>query len=239
MKSITIFNRVLFFVIVLISSSCAELQGVLEQFPQSKEPNNAVMASGLREALSLGIDRQVQKLTKKNGFFQNELVKILLPDELKKVDKALRNIGLGKVADEGLKVINRAAEDAVKEATPIFVSAIKNITINDAKSILLGGDNAATDYLKQQTRPALLEKFRPVIESSLSKVGADKIWNNLTQRYNNLPFTSAVTTDLSAYVTDETLKGVYKAIGVEERNIRKNINSRTTALLRQVFAIQD
>lgn len=239
MKSITIFNRVLFFIIILTSSSCAELQGVLEQFPKSKEPNNAVMASGLREALSLGIDRQVQKLTKKNGFFQNELVKILLPDELKKVDKALRNIGLGKVADEGLKVINRAAEDAVKEATPIFVSAIRNITIHDAKSILLGGDNAATDYLKRQTRPALLEKFRPVIDSSLSKVGADKIWNNLTQRYNNLPFTSPVTTDLSAYVTDETLKGVYKAIGVEERNIRKNINSRTTALLRQVFAIQD
>jgi hypothetical protein len=226
-------------VAILFFSSCAELQQVVNQLPQTKETNANMMANGLREALNFGIDRQVKKLTQKDGFFRNELVKILLPDELRKVDKALRDIGLDKIADEGLRVLNRAAEDAVKEATPIFVSAVKNITFNDAKSILLGGNNAATHYLKQNTETALYQKFQPVIERSFSKVGANEIWRTLIQKYNNLPFTKDITTDLTAYVTGETLNGVYKMIGIEEQNIRTKLNSRTTDLLRRVFALQD
>lgn len=232
-------KRATYLILFFLLSSCAELQQVVNQLPQTKETNADMMAVGLRQALNFGIERQVQKLTQKDGFFQNQLVRILLPEELLKVDKALRDIGLGKVADEGLKVLNRAAEDAVKEAIPIFVSAVKNINFDDAKSILFGENNAATLYLKQSTETALYQKFQPVIAQSFSKVGADKIWSNLIQKYNSLPFTKEVTTDLTAYVTAETLKGVYTMIGVEEQNIRTKIGSRTTDILRRVFAIQD
>ena len=151
----------------------------------------------------------------------------------------MRDIGLSKLADEGLKVLNRAAEDAVKQATPIFVSAINNITFEDAKSILLGGNGAATAYLKQKTEVALYRKFKPMNEQSFSEVGADIVWNNLTQQYNRFPFNKEISTDLTAYATGETLKGVFKMIGIEEQNIRTKLNSRTTDLLKRVFALQD
>jgi hypothetical protein len=239
MIRLKIINRIVLIMALQTLLSCAELQGVINQLPQTTKPSDVVVGNGLREALNLGIDRQVQKLTQKDGFFRNELVKILLPDELKKLDKTLRDIGLSKLADEGLKVLNRAAEDAVKQATPIFVSAINNITFEDAKSILLGGNGAATAYLKQKTEVALYRKFKPVIEQSFSEVGADIVWNNLTQRYNRLPFTKEISTDLTAYATGETLKGVFKMIGIEEQNIRTKLNSRTTDLLKRVFALQD
>lgn len=134
---------------------------MVDSLPQSGGGlSNADIASGLRQALDLGIDKQVTKLTQKDGFYKNELVKILLPEELKKVDKALRNIGLSSLADDGLKLLNRAAEDAVKEATPIFVNAVKDITFNDAKNILLGEDNAATTYLTSKTQTELYNKFK-------------------------------------------------------------------------------
>ncbi|MCF6295977.1 MAG: DUF4197 domain-containing protein, partial [Flavobacteriaceae bacterium] len=201
--------------------------------------SNADIASGLRQALDFGIDKQVSKLTLKDGFFKNELVKILLPDELKKVDKTLRDIGLSKLADEGLKVLNRAAEDAVKEATPIFVNAVKDITFADAKNILLGNNDAATQYLTGKTQTALYNKFHPVIKNSFRKVGADQIWENLINRYNTIPFTNNVNPDLTDYVTGEALKGVYTMIAVEEKEIRTKLSSRTTDLLKKVFALQD
>jgi hypothetical protein len=232
--------RKLFFILVLVSvSSCAELQGVLEQLPQGGGITNTEIASGLRQALDVGIDKQVAKLTQKDGFYRNELVKIALPSELQKVDKTLRGIGLGKLADEGLKVLNRAAEDAVKEATPIFVSAVKDITFNDAKNILLGSNNAATQYLTTKTENALYAKFNPVIKNSFSKVGADTVWNNLINKYNTIPFTQKVNPDLTDYVTTQALKGVYTMISVEEKAIRTKTSSRTTALLKRVFALQD
>ncbi|NNC46365.1 MAG: DUF4197 domain-containing protein, partial [Winogradskyella sp.] len=215
------------------------LQQVVNQLPTNGTLSNADIASGLRQALDFGIDKQVSKLTSENGFYKNELVKILLPEELQKVDKTLRDIGLGSVADEGLKLLNRAAEDAVKEATPIFINAVKAITFNDAKQILLGEDNAATLYLTSKTESELYAKFNPVIKNSFSKVGADEIWNNLINRYNTIPFTNDVNPDLTDYVTTEALKGVYTMIAVEEKEIRKKVESRTTDLLKKVFALQD
>ena len=228
------------FVLVLIAffTSCAELQEVVNQLPQGGVSQTEI-ASGLRQALDFGIDKQVSKLTQKDGFFKNELVKILLPDELKKVDKALRDIGLGNLADEGLKVLNRAAEDAVKEATPIFVSAVKGITFNDAKSILVGADDAATNYLIGKTQTELYSKFHPVIENSFDKVGAAEIWENLINKYNAIPLTNDVNPDLTDYVTNEALDGVYTMIAVEEKEIRTKLSSRTTDLLKRVFALQD
>src|SRR6056297_1019694 len=157
--------------------SCTELQQVVNQIPTGTTAlGNEKIGNGLRAALDKGITKQVSRLTKTDGFFKNDLVKILLPEELQKVDKTLRDIGLGSLADEGLKVLNRAAEDAVSEATPIFVNAVKEISFNDAKGILLGEDNAATTFLTSKTETDLYNKFKPVINNSFSKVGADEIW---------------------------------------------------------------
>jgi hypothetical protein len=198
-----------------------------------------MIANGLRQALDFGIDKQVKKLTQPDGFYKNQLVKIMLPEELQKVDQTLRDIGLGSLADSGIKALNRAAEDAVKEATPIFVSAVKDITFTDAKNILLGPDNSATNYLQQRTSSALYSKFNPVIKNSFSKVGADQIWSNIITKYNSVPFVTKVNPDLTDYVTKQALEGVYKMISVEEKDIRTNASARTTKLLKQVFALQD
>ncbi|HZJ19621.1 MAG TPA: DUF4197 domain-containing protein [Pricia sp.] len=233
-------KRLLTFTIILQLLSCGELQQVLDQLPQEQSGiGNTQIAEGLRQALDKGIDKQVSRLTQEDGFFKNELVKIALPAELQKVDKTLRDIGLGSLADEGLKVLNRAAEDAVGEATPIFVNAVKGITFDDAKNILLGSDNAATLYLTYQTEADLYKKFSPVIKSSFEKVGADRVWSNLINTYNRIPLTSNVNPDLTDYVTQEALNGVYTMIAVEEKEIRNKASSRTTDLLRKVFALQD
>lgn len=236
------FKKLSFVIVLLIFTSCNELQQVVNNLPTSTNEiglSQLQMANGLKEALDLGIEKQVSKLTAKDGFFRNELVKIILPKELQKVDKGLRDIGLGKLADEGLKVLNRAAENAVGKATPIFIDAVKNINFNDAKSILLGNDNAATNYLKSNTETALFTSFKPVIKNSFSNVGADKIWNNLITKYNAIPFTKNVNPDLTSYVTSEALKGVYIMIEVEEKEIRTKTSSRATDLLKKVFALQD
>lgn len=232
-------KKILVVVLIFNLTACAELQQVVNQFPQGGTIGNDQIASGLRQALDFGIDKQVTKLTQTDGFFKNELVKILLPEELRKVDKALRDIGLSSLADEGLKVLNRAAEDAVKEATPIFINTVKEITFADAKSILLGNNDAATQYLVSKTETALYDKFNPVIKNSFAKVGADDIWSNLINKYNAIPFTNNVNPDLTDYVTGEALKGVYTMIAVEETEIRTKLSSRTTDLLRKVFALQD
>lgn len=231
-------RKLLAFVLIFNLTACAELQQVVNQLPQGGLGNDEI-AAGLRQALDFGIDKQVTKLTQTDGYFKNELVKILLPEELQKVDKTLRDIGLSNLADEGLKVLNRAAEDAVKEATPIFVDAVKEITFADAKNILLGSNDAATQYLTSKTQTALYDKFNPVIKNSFSKVGADEIWNNLINKYNSIPFTADVNPDLTDYVTGEALKGVYTMIAVEEKEIRTKLSSRTTDLLKKVFALQD
>jgi len=233
-------TKILILFLSLSLFSCDELQNVVNNLPnEGGGISDAMIAGGLREALDFGIDKQVTKLTRQDGFYKNKLVKILLPSELQKVDKTLRDIGLGSLADEGLKVLNRAAEDAVKEATPIFVNAVKEITFNDAKNILLGADNSATNYLRGKTNSALYSKFNPVIENSFAKVGADQIWTNIINKYNAVPFVQPVNPDLTDYVTNEALKGVYKMIAIEEKQIRTKVSSRTTDLLRKVFILQD
>jgi hypothetical protein len=232
-------KKALLAIILFQFIGCSELQQVVNQLPQGSTIGNEEIANGLKQALNMGIDKQVSKLTQTNGFFGNELVKIMLPEELQKVDKTLRDIGLSSLADEGLKILNRAAEDAVGEATPIFVNAVKGMTFTDAKNILLGSDNAATIYLTNATQTELYNKFNPVIKNSFEKVGADKIWNNLITRYNNIPLTNNVNPDLTDYVTQEALNGVFTMIAVEEKEIRTKVSSRTTEVLKKVFALQD
>ncbi len=233
-------KKYLLLLLLPIFTGCAELQDIATQLPGSEYGvTNTEISSGLREALNFGIDKQVTKLTQEDGFFKNDLVRITLPPELQKVDQTLRSVGLSSLADEGLKVLNRAAEDAVKEATPIFVNAVQQITFNDARNILLGNNTAATTYLTQKTEDQLYAKFNPVISNSLDKVGATQVWTNIIQKYNNLPLAAKVNPDLPDYVTNEALKGVYTMIAVEEKQIRTDLASRTTRLLQRVFSLQD
>ncbi len=222
---------------ILILSSCAELQTIASQIPQGVSESE--INSGLKQALQFGIDKEVTKLAEENGFFTNELVRIGLPPELQKVDKTLRDVGLDALADEGLKVLNRAAEDAVSEAIPVFADAVTGISFADARNILLGADDAATTYLSNRTEQELYNRFNPIISNSLNKVGATQVWKNIIDKYNSLPITSNVNPDLPDYVTNEALDGVFIMIAKEEKEIRNNISARTTDLLRRVFAAQD
>jgi hypothetical protein len=225
--------------LVFLFVSCAELQQISEQFPQTGAINNFDISNGLKEALNNGISKQVTKLTATDGFFGNELVKIALPQELRKVDKTLRDIGLSSLADQGLRMLNRAAEDAVKEAVPVFVDAVKNMSFADAKNILMGADNSATNYLQTATSTALYTKFSPVVQSSLSKVGADKVWQEIITKYNQVPFVDKVNPNLVDYVTNQAMDGVFTMIALEEKDIRTQAGARTSDLLKKVFALQD
>ncbi|MFL9845906.1 DUF4197 domain-containing protein [Flavobacterium rhizosphaerae] len=201
--------------------------------------SNADIGEGLKQALQKGVSEQVTKLTAVDGFYKNETVKILLPEELQKVDATLRKMGMADLADEGVKLLNRAAEDAVKEATPIFTNAITGMNITDAKNILMGSDNSATVYLENKTSSPLYTKFSPVVKNSLSEVGADAVWEKIITKYNSLPLVSKVNPDLTDYVTNKALEGVFKMIAVEEKEIRTNVSLRTSDLLKKVFALQD
>jgi hypothetical protein len=205
----------------------------------SNTPKTIDISAGLKEALKKGITEQVTKLTAIDGFYKNDAVKILMPEELQMVDASLRKLGLSNLADDGIKALNRAAEDAVKEATPIFVNAITNMNIADAKNILMGSENSATTYLQGSTSKDLYAKFSPVVQESIGKVGADVIWASIIKKYNTIPFISKVNPDITDYVTNKAMDGVFKMIAVEEKNIRTNLKSRTSSLLKQVFPLQD
>lgn len=192
------------------------------------------IAAGLKEALSIGAQNGSQRLSAVDGFFKDAAVKILLPAEAQKVEKTLRNLGMNKLVDDAILSMNRAAEDAAKSAAPIFVNAIKQMTISDALGILKGNDQAATSYLKDKTTNPLTEAFRPVIENSLKKVDATKYWNTLFTTYNKFSL-NKVNPDLSAYVTEKALTGIFYQVGQEEQKIRKDPMARTTDLLKQVF----
>ncbi|WP_185155094.1 DUF4197 domain-containing protein [Chryseobacterium sp. c4a] len=196
------------------------------------------ISSGLKEALNIGVTDGVKKLALTDGFLKNEAVKILMPEKLRKVDATLRSVGLGSLADEGVKLLNRAAEDAVTEAAPIFTNAITSMTITDAKNILLGNNNAATSYLQSKTQSQLFTAFQPKVKASLGKVGADAVWKNLISKYNTFTGQS-VTTDLNEYVTTETINGVFKMVADKESGIRNTPAMRTTNILQKVFGAQD
>lgn len=237
-------KKILVLAIALQFAGCTELQQVANQVSQVgggglQALSQTQIGNGLKEALNNGISNQVSKLTATDGFYGNSLVKILLPEELQKVDSGLRKIGLSSLADSGIKALNRAAEDAVKTSTPIFVNAVKEMSFTDAKNILMGEQNAATTYLQGKTNSSLYSQFNPVIKNSFGKVGADKIWANLISKYNSIPFVSRVNPDLTDYVTSEALKGVYTMIAVEEKGIREKVGLRSSSLLKQVFALQD
>ncbi|NIJ45873.1 hypothetical protein FHR24_002344 [Wenyingzhuangia heitensis] len=234
-------RKILVIVLALSLTNCAELSHIVSNLPIGTEnPISSLdISQGLKQALDKGISDQVSKLTQDKGFYSNELVRIALPEELKKVDETLRKFGLSDLADKGLIALNATASDAVKTATPIFVDAIKNMSFNDAKNILMGSNNAATNYLTATTNDKLYASFSPVIKNSFDKVGAAEIWTLLIDKYNQIPFITKVNPDLTDYVTEKALTGVYTMIAIEEQKIRTDIGERSTVLLQKVFALQD
>ena len=197
--------------------------------------NTDDIASGLKEALKVGAEKGTAKLSTADGFFKDAAIKILMPEEAVKAEQKLRSIGFGKQVDNAILTMNRAAEDAAKSATPIFVNAIKSMSIQDAVGILKGGDFAATNYLKTKTTIELTNSFRPVIEASLQKVDATKYWNAVFSKYNMFS-ADKVNPDLTAYVTEKALAGIFYQVGLEEQQIRKDPLARTSDILKKVFA---
>ena len=195
---------------------------------------NSTIASGLKEALSIGLNDGIKTLGQKNGFYNSSVAKILMPEELQNVEKTLRSVGLGSIADKGVKLLNSAAEDAVTEAAPIFVNAITSMSFTDAKSILLGGNNAATTYLKSKTGSDLETAFQPKVSASLSKVGANKVWSQMITKYNTISGRN-INPDLDSYVTEQAINGVFNMVAEKENGIRNNTAMQTTTLLQQVF----
>lgn len=193
------------------------------------------IVSGLKEALSLGAQKSTDKLSAPNGFFKDAAVKILLPKQVQDIENKMRMLGMGKLVDNAILSMNRAAEDASKSAAPIFLSAIKKMTVTDALNILRGTDTAATAYLRETTTPELTASFKPVIEESLKKVDATKYWKDVFTAYNRFS-SKPVNTDINSYVTEKALDGIFHYVASEEINIRQNPAGRVTDLLKKVFA---
>jgi len=198
--------------------------------------SNSDIASGLKEALKIGAQNASNQLSATDGFFKNAAIKILMPQEARQVEQTLRSVGLGSVADKAILAMNRAAEDAAKQAAPIFINAITSMSIQDGVNILKGGNNAATNYLKGKTTAALTAAFKPVIQQSLAKVNATEIWNTVFSTYNQIPFTqNKVNPDLTGYVTERALSGIFTTIAGEELKIRTDPAAQVTSLLKKVF----
>jgi len=190
---------------------------------------------GIKEALVKGTAATVALVSKTDGYLLNPEIKIPFPDDARTIEEKLRAIGLGSKVDEVVLAINRAAEDAAKSAQPIFVSAITGMNISDALQIVRGKNDAATRYLAKTTTPELRAKFSPVIKSSLNKVDATRLWAELITLYNQIPFVTRQNPDLTAYVTDQAISGLFTMIAKEELKIRQDPVARTTELLKKVF----
>lgn len=209
--------------------------GELSETPLTKEQ----IGKGLKDALEIGISKGAKRLSSQDGYFKSQY-KILLPPEARKITQKLQNVpGFTNLEEAILEKINRGAEDAAKKAAPIFVSAIRDMTFNDALEILMGNDNAATNYLNQATSTALYNEFNPVIIQSLDKFKARKVWSDAVNVYNKIPFVEKANPSLDDYVTKQALNGLFSMVEKEEKNIRTNVSARTTDLLKKVFAKQD
>jgi len=225
------------FVTALLLSSLFYGCDVVKQLPQTTGVvTEAEAADGIKEALSQGLVKAVLQLNKEDGFFKDAFYKILLPEDAKKVERTLRDLGLGSMVDKAILQINRGAEDAAGYAKPIFVNAIKSMTLSDAIGLVRNGDTSATHFFREKTTARLTEAFMPVIKSSLDKVNATKYYGDIITRYNNFPTTiKKINPDLNSYVCQKAIDALFNLVAQEERNIRNNFAARTTDLLKKVF----
>lgn len=234
---------------------CDTLSQVAANLPQSPAGSTTAGSSaqsgtitqteavtGIKQALSNGLNNSINTLSAPNGFLGDAVVKILMPPEAQQIEKTLRSVGMGKLCDNFISSLNRAAENAVKEAAPVFVNALSQMTVNDAFNILLGTQqDAATNFFKRTTSAALTAKFSPIVESALGKNNVNTYWTQLTSAYNALPLSNnKIQTDLNAYVTQKAIDGLFVKVADEELKIRQNIgNARNTGMLDKVFGWVD
>jgi hypothetical protein len=223
------------------TSACtvAEVQRTVDGVMAGTGAGGAVtqneVASGLKQALEVGIKKGAGQASQTDGYYKNSLIRIPFPPDVKKVENTLRQLGLGNEVDRFVMTLNRGAEDAAKSAVPIFVTAIKQMTIADAWNILKGDKDAATQYLKRTTSTQLQTAFMPVIQNSLEKTNATRYYTDLVTRYNQIPTVQKVNPNLSEYATQKAMDGLFLLVAQEEANIRENPIARTTELLRRVF----
>ena len=203
--------------------------------PGTGSLSNDEVVNGLKEALNVGTQKAVEVVSVKDGFNKNPKIRIPFPPEAKKMESRLRQIGMGSEVDKFTETLNRAAEDASSTVTPIFVNAIKDMSLTDGMGILKGADNAATSYLREKTSIDLASKIKPIVAASIKKVEVTKYWNPLAKKYNSLPGVQDVNPDLEQYVTDEALDGLFEMLAAEELKIRKDPVARVTDLLKKVF----
>jgi hypothetical protein len=196
---------------------------------------NTEITNGLREALNVGTNNATSSASKVNGFLNNPLIKIPFPPEVKIVETKARQFGMGSQVDRFVSTMNKAAEEASKQAAPVFINAIKGMTITDGLSILKGGDNAATNFLQNKTSTELSNKFTPIVRAAMNKVELTKYWAPIIKAYNKIPGVSKKNPNLEQYVTQKALEGLFKLIAQEETKIRKDPASRITDILKKVF----
>lgn len=225
-----------FFLLVISLSSCE----VLNQLPAGASGisgiTEAEAAEGIKEALGQGLSKAVLQLNTTDGFFKDAFYKILLPPDARKIENTLRSIGLGSQVDKAILQINRGAEDAAGYAKPIFVDAIKSMTLQDAIGLVKNGDTSATHFFRVKTTDKLIAAFRPVIQSSLDKVSATKYYGDMVNTYNNFPTTiKKINPDLTSFVTAKATDALFDLVAKEEKNIRENVAARTTEILKKVF----
>ena len=227
---------------ILIITSCDTLNQATQILNQSGfgNPTSSEISLGLKQALEVGTSLSSDRLSTKDGYLGNLAIKILFPEEAQKAERTLRSLGFNTLADNVINSLNRAAEDAALEAKPIFITAIRQMTIADASNILLGRQNdAATQYFKRVTSDQLRIKFQPIVQNSLTKVGATRYWGDVVNTYNQVPFVTRINPDLEAFVTQKAIDGLFLEIAKEELKIRTNISARSGTLLQKVFGYAD
>jgi len=224
----------------LLLISCTELNTVLEEVNTATNTgpaplSNSEVISGLKEALTVGTNNSTALTSKLDGFYKNPEIFIPFPTEAIKVKEKVEALGMKSQVDEFVMTLNRAAETASKEAAPIFVNAVKNMSISDGFAILKGNDNAATQYLRDKTSAQLKIKFNPIVKDAISKVNVTKYWNPIITTYNKIPFIEKQNPDLEDYITTKAMDGLFLMIEKEEKKIRKDPLARVTDILKRVF----
>lgn len=209
--------------------------GVVAQRAQTGGLSENKIIAGLKEALEIGTGNAVNLTGRLDGYFANAAIKILLPQQLDKVGKGLRAVGQGRLVDEFVLSMNRAAEKAAPQARRIFIDALRQMTFDDARQILTGGDTAATEYFREKTSDRIATAFRPIVEKSMDDVGATRQYKELIGRFQNIPFAKTQSLDIDDYVVGKALDGLFHMVGEEEKKIRKNPVARVSSILQEVF----
>ncbi len=236
-KQISLFALILFSLSINIANAKTKWW---KKLFSNKDKNNSELStidigSAFKEALTIGAENVVAQLGKVDGFNNDEAIHIPLPKNLKKAKKILKKIGLSDIVDDLELKLNRAAESAVPVAKDLFIQSIKDMTFDDVKTIYKGSDDSATRYFQEKMSTSLTEKMAPIVENSLAEVGAIKSLNKVMDKYENIPFVSEITPDLTAYVVDKGMEGIFYYLAKQEAEIRKNPLKQTTELLKKVF----